>query len=68
MLRTLRRRVAFKNCNYGLLVTPSYFQLSPLLVKSCAGHNSLTSGDILIIVSKDAMNINKVCHNMLGQL
>ena len=58
MLRTLRRRVAFEYSNYGLLVTMFYFQLSPLVVKSCAGHNSLTSGDILMIVSEDAKNIN----------
>ena len=29
------------------------------MVKSCAGHNSLTSGDILMIVIRDAKNIHK---------
>ena len=37
MLKTLRKRVALKNCNYGLFVT-QLLQLSPLVVKSCAGH------------------------------
>ena len=29
MLRTLRRRVAFKNCNYGVHVTPFIFNYLP---------------------------------------